>query len=102
MVIEAGNDTQRHLVECKSFRPLGAENNIASVTLHFGVFGKRNGRWKRERYRGSETSYMHWLNVPTIPCVAADLLLRRKKKRAVHLGDMPLHFSFASFLRFEQ
>jgi hypothetical protein len=39
MVIEADNDTQGHLVECKSFRPLGAENNIASVTLHFGVFG---------------------------------------------------------------
>jgi hypothetical protein len=44
MVIEAGNDTQRHLVECKSFRPLGAENNIRAMSLVFDVFGKRNGR----------------------------------------------------------
>jgi len=29
MVIEADDDTQKHLVECKSFRPLGAENNIS-------------------------------------------------------------------------
>jgi hypothetical protein len=102
MVIEADDDTQRHLVECKSFRPLGAENNIMMVSLYFGVFGKCNRRWKRESYRGSETSYTHWLNVLTIPCVAADLLLRGKKKRAVHLGDMPLHFSFAYILRLEQ
>jgi hypothetical protein len=102
MVIEADDDTQKHLVECKSFRPLGAEDNISlffCVILVLLVNVMEDGG---ERYRGSETSYTHWLHVPTIPCVAADLLLRRKKKRAVHLGDMPLHSNFANSLRFEQ